>query len=123
VDNGANTLLYSDRWLFGCCLRDLAPEVVAVVPLKHHKLRMVVDALFDQSWFRDVEGGLSMIRLFDYFQLWISSKIFRYLMKRIDTLGGLTPRVHSHQNMPTMPSSRDPSLLILSVYLENLGTT
>jgi hypothetical protein len=70
VDNGANTLLYSDRWLFGCCLSDLAPEVVAVVPLKRHKLPMVVDALFDQSWFRDVKGDLSMIGLFEYFQLW-----------------------------------------------------
>jgi hypothetical protein len=34
-------------------------------------------------------------------------------MKRIDTLGGSTTRVHSHQNLSIAPSFNDPSLLNL----------
>jgi len=35
VGNGDNTLFWSDHWLHGCCLEDLAPNVVKCVPPKN----------------------------------------------------------------------------------------
>ena len=34
VGNGRNTLFWTDRWLHGCCLEDLAPNVLSCVPPK-----------------------------------------------------------------------------------------
>jgi len=34
VGNGRNTLFWTDRWMHGCCLADLAPEVVQSVPMR-----------------------------------------------------------------------------------------
>jgi len=45
VGNGRDTLFWTDRWLHGCCLEDLAPEVVRCVPLRLRKKRTVSEAL------------------------------------------------------------------------------
>jgi hypothetical protein len=102
VGNGASTLFWSDRWLLGGLLSVIAPDVM-VVPLKLHNLCMVADALLDQSWSRDVEGGLSMTRLFEYFQLWDILRDFmlshevdrqlRYILIKI-CLSCLLSRIH-----------------------------
>ncbi|GJN31479.1 hypothetical protein PR202_gb19884 [Eleusine coracana subsp. coracana] len=54
----------------GCSLADLAPLVFEVVPLKIHKQLTVAQGLLYQSWPTDIQGGLPMIGLFEYFQLW-----------------------------------------------------
>jgi len=72
VANGNNSLFWSDRWLMGCCISDLAPTVVEAVPLKTRQQRTVAEALLEQAWPADIQGclSLSMIGLFEYFQLW-----------------------------------------------------
>jgi len=37
VGNERNTLFWTDRWLHGCSLEDLAPNVVNCVPIKFRK--------------------------------------------------------------------------------------
>ena len=71
VANGNNSLFWSDRWLMGCCISDLAPTVVEAVPLKTRQQRTVAEALLEQAWPADIQGclSLSMIGL-EYFQLW-----------------------------------------------------
>ncbi|GJM95772.1 hypothetical protein PR202_ga12550 [Eleusine coracana subsp. coracana] len=54
----------------GCSIADLAPMVVASVPPNIIKQRTVAEALMDHSWLRDIQGGLGLIGLFKYFQLW-----------------------------------------------------
>ncbi|GJN34769.1 hypothetical protein PR202_gb23464 [Eleusine coracana subsp. coracana] len=54
----------------GCSIADLAPMVVASVPPHIIKKRTVAEALMDYSWPRDIQGGLGLIGLFEYFQLW-----------------------------------------------------
>jgi len=68
VGNGNNTFFWTDRWLFGCCIRDIAPNVFSAVPRKFLK-RSVAEAFPEQRWPWDV-GGLSVIGLFEYSQLW-----------------------------------------------------
>ena len=70
VGDGNNTLFWSDRWLMGCSVADVAPLVAANVPSKTRKQHTVAQALHDQSWPADIQGGLSLIGLFEYFQLW-----------------------------------------------------
>lgn len=70
VGNGANTFFWTDKWFLGCSLVELAPMVVAAVPLSAQKTRTVAEALQNHNWTDDVRGGLSMIGLFEYFQLW-----------------------------------------------------
>ena len=54
----------------GCSAADVVPLVVANVPSKTRKQCTMAQALHDQSWPADIQGGLSLIGLFEYFQLW-----------------------------------------------------
>jgi hypothetical protein len=49
VGRGNTTKFWSDRWLFGCCIGDLAPCVVAAVPAKICN-QGTVDVLSNNSW-------------------------------------------------------------------------
>jgi hypothetical protein len=57
VGNGNNTLFWSDRWLMGCCISDLSPAVVEVVPLKTCQQCTVAEALLEQAWPADIREG------------------------------------------------------------------
>jgi hypothetical protein len=70
VGRGDNTLFWHDKWLLGCSISDLAPTVVAAVPMKTQQQRTVVEALNNHRWTRDIQGGLSMIGLYEFFHLW-----------------------------------------------------
>lgn len=50
------TYFWTDRWFMGCCIGDLAPEVVAAVPPMVRDSRSVQEVLIDRSWPRDVKG-------------------------------------------------------------------
>lgn len=70
IGNGTSTLFWLDRWFMGCCLKHLAPEVVAAVPPNIRESRTVEEALSNRSCPRDMQGGLSMVGWYDYFHLW-----------------------------------------------------
>lgn len=69
ICNGTNTIFRKDKWLFGCTISELAPAIVAFVPTRTRNSRTVAEALLDHSWPRDIQGGLSLIVLFEYYQL------------------------------------------------------
>lgn len=50
VGNGSSTRFWLDKWFMGCCLQDLAPEVVAAVPPNVRESRTVEEALNTRSW-------------------------------------------------------------------------
>jgi hypothetical protein len=64
VGNGSNTRFWLDRWFMGCCLGDLASEVVTAVPVQTRE-SMVAEGLQNQSWPRNIQGGLSLVGLFN----------------------------------------------------------
>jgi hypothetical protein len=50
VGNGTATLFWTDRWIHGQSIADLAPHVLALVPSKKRKMKTVLEALTDHSW-------------------------------------------------------------------------
>jgi hypothetical protein len=68
---GCNTLFWSDRWLDGTDIPQLAPELVQAVARKARKTRTVVQAFQNDAWIRDISGSLSVAALAQYIQLWI----------------------------------------------------
>jgi hypothetical protein len=70
VGRGNSVLFWSDKWLFGCSLMDLAPAVVPAVPLKIRQTRTVEQALNGRQWPTDIQAGLSLVGLYEYFHLW-----------------------------------------------------
>jgi hypothetical protein len=70
VGNGNNTLFWTDRWLHGCSIENLAPTVFACVPPRIRKTRTVAEALNNGEWPRDIQGGLSWVGIGEYLQLW-----------------------------------------------------
>jgi hypothetical protein len=53
----------------GCSLQEIAPTVVAAVPQHTRTRRTVAEALQAHDWPADIRG-LSLIGLFEFFQLW-----------------------------------------------------
>jgi hypothetical protein len=64
-----NTLFWSDRWLHGCSIADLAPLVTACVPPRIKNKRTVAQALDGDAWLSDIQGGLSLIGFMEF--LWL----------------------------------------------------
>ena len=69
VGNGRNTLFWTDRWLHGCSLENLAPNVVRCVPIKFRKMRTVNEALQENLWVSDIRNTLGWLGLAEYLQL------------------------------------------------------
>lgn len=72
VKNGSTTLFWTDKWLMGCSLSEIAPRVVERVPVRIQTTRLVAEGLLNQNWADDIQGGLSMVDLYEFFQLWDS---------------------------------------------------
>ena len=69
VGNGRNALFWTDRWLHGCSLENLAPNVVRCVPIKFRKMRTVNEALQENLWVSDIRNTLGWLGLAEYLQL------------------------------------------------------
>ena len=69
VGNGQNTLFWSDCWLLGQNLENLAPNVFKCVPPKVRRTRTVAEALLDLTWVSDIKGALGWHGLVEYLQL------------------------------------------------------
>jgi hypothetical protein len=72
VSNGESTLFWEDRWMEGKAIREMAPEVYALVPKRRRKARTVHEALVERSWISDIVGAPrpSALALWQYVQLW-----------------------------------------------------
>ena len=77
IGNGKNTLFWSDRWILGCRLEDLALNVFKSVPIRVRNKRTVAEALHKLTWVTDIRGALGWQGLAEYLELW-------------DTLVGIT---------------------------------
>ncbi|KAG2641136.1 hypothetical protein PVAP13_2KG163196 [Panicum virgatum] len=99
IGNGKNTLFWSDRWIHGCRLEDLAPNVVKSVPIRVRNKRTVAEALHELTWVTDIRVALGWQGLAEYLELW-------------DTLAGITlntnddAHIWRFESSGTFPPSR-----------------
>jgi hypothetical protein len=70
VGNGARTLSWTDKWLLGQNVSNLAPRLFAIIPKRIANRRTVLEALANIKWISDIKGALSVGAIVDYLNLW-----------------------------------------------------
>jgi hypothetical protein len=69
VGNGEHVLFWTDRWLQGQKISDLAPHLFAVVPPARRKKHTVKEAFTNRDWVADIQGALTLDIITEYIQL------------------------------------------------------
>jgi len=70
VGDGASTLFWTDRWLHGQSLSQLAPDLISLVPNKFLNSWTVRDALYNLQLVRDIKGGVHVQALLEFLRVW-----------------------------------------------------
>jgi hypothetical protein len=70
LGNGADTLLWRDKWLKGSNIKNLAPGLFALVPKQTSNRRTVLEALTDDKRVEDLHGNISVAALMEYLAVW-----------------------------------------------------
>jgi hypothetical protein len=69
VSDVESALFWEDRWLDGKYIKEMAPEVYALVPKRRRKARTVREALVACSWIPDIVGAPGALAMWQYVQL------------------------------------------------------
>lgn len=70
VSDGCSTLFWTDPWINGKSIQDLAPDLMPFIKRRGWHSRTVQDALTQDSWLQDVVGGLPVMLLGQFLSLW-----------------------------------------------------
>jgi hypothetical protein len=70
IGDGNSTLFWTDRWLAGRCVQDLAPNLILMVPKHILNKRSVLEAFTDSRWIQDIRGVISQEVISDIMLLW-----------------------------------------------------
>ena len=70
VGDGSCTLFWTDRWLEGKAISDIAPSLIQTVSKKIKSKHLVSEALIGNAWVRDISGALTSAVLTEYLMLW-----------------------------------------------------
>ncbi|KAK1679133.1 hypothetical protein QYE76_039981 [Lolium multiflorum] len=89
VGNGESALFWEDKWLDGRSVKEMAPEVYALVPKRRKKARTVREALIERAWVPDIAGAPSALALWQYVQLWCRLRDMQLSTDRIGWLACL----------------------------------
>ncbi|TVU32861.1 hypothetical protein EJB05_24623, partial [Eragrostis curvula] len=70
IGNGQSTYFWTDRWIHGKSIMEIAPALMPFVKKRGWKKRTVRDALDDNRWRDDFGGGLPVLAVWQCLQLW-----------------------------------------------------
>jgi hypothetical protein len=70
VGDDENTLFWTDRWLHGEIISELASRLFGIIPKRLAQKRTVKEALSNSRWIEDIRGALTVEALTDYLRLW-----------------------------------------------------
>ncbi|RCV41907.1 hypothetical protein SETIT_9G172500v2 [Setaria italica] len=70
VGDGKLTLFWTDRWLDGRSIAEIAPYLYQAVRPRTRKKRTVYEGLQDRRWVKDIIGALTVQVLLDYLNIW-----------------------------------------------------
>lgn len=68
LGNGESTFFWTDRWLNGSSIEDLAPTVFAAVCARR-RMTMVAEAITNDAWVRHIVGPVTMQLLIEFGRL------------------------------------------------------
>jgi hypothetical protein len=63
-------MFWTDRWLDGSTMAEVAPNLFRTVLKRTAKRRTVAQALQNRSWVRDINGALTVQVWVEYLQVW-----------------------------------------------------
>jgi hypothetical protein len=66
IGDGKKTLFWTDNWIHGNSIQEMAPALLAVVSRRAIRTQTVAQALTNGSWIRQITGGLSMTAIAEY---------------------------------------------------------
>lgn len=69
VGGGQTTLFWTDHWLDGKAVQDLAPAIIPFVRRRGWRRCTVRDALENNNWMQDLIGGLSVVATWQFLLL------------------------------------------------------
>jgi hypothetical protein len=69
VDNGASLIFWTDDWLAGKCIEEIAPDLFQAVSRHARARHSVASTLQNQAWIRDISGALTIPVLIQYLNL------------------------------------------------------
>lgn len=70
IGDGKSSSFWTDRWLHGTSVADIAPELMNYVKRRGWKQLTVHDALQDIYWTRFTVSGMSVQAIWEFLQLW-----------------------------------------------------
>jgi hypothetical protein len=70
IGDGTNTLFWSDHWLHGQRIADLAPRLLAAALKRRISNRTISEALTTTKWVYDIQGALTVVVIMDFLHLW-----------------------------------------------------
>jgi hypothetical protein len=70
VGNGEEILFWTDRWLDGHTMAEIAPNLLKAVQKRTAKRRTVAQALHNRSWVQDIKGACTVEVFLDYLLIW-----------------------------------------------------
>jgi hypothetical protein len=70
VGNGNRTLFWTDHWIHGQCIADLAPRLLEAIPKRRVKRRIVQEALNGRSWVLDIKGACTIGVIVEFLHPW-----------------------------------------------------
>lgn len=79
VGDGRSTLFWSDRWLSGRSLKDLAPDLIPFVTKRAIGRRTVYAALQNRTWLKDITTALNGPATLQFLQVWDAVAGFQLL--------------------------------------------
>lgn len=69
LGDGRTTLFWTDKWVHGQAIADLAPALMQFVRRRGWRHRTVCEAMHEGAWERDIIGGLSVLATWQMLQL------------------------------------------------------
>ncbi|KAG2589482.1 hypothetical protein PVAP13_5NG362481 [Panicum virgatum] len=60
IGNGQRSYFWTDRWIQGRSIKDLAPALLAAVHPRAQRQRTVAEGLSNRAWVRDITGALTV---------------------------------------------------------------
>jgi hypothetical protein len=70
VGNREGTLFWTDKWLHGQSIADLAPSLFSIIPQRRRQQHTVQAALQNNAWVSDIQGTLTMGIIVEYIEIW-----------------------------------------------------